>query len=412
MKVTHICSTFSGGAGMCARRIMEATAALGVEARALLAGGESSERIDVVRPRLAWSRNRFAKAAQMFLARHGIGPEAFRLDERIGRERAAMQTYCCFTPPVTGYTNLVEHPWIKDADVVHLHWIGYFVDYGTFFPNVGKPLVWTVHDENPALGGFHYSSWKESAPESFKRLDDSCMLVKKAAYEKTGSMTLVALSSRMDVFFASSPMLGRFRRRIIHNGVDGRQYRPVPRDEARAALGIPKENRVFVLAAENVNEERKGLKELIAALEAPDMPPTTLICLGNAAKRPKASFDIRYEGFVRGCERQSLYYSAADHFALPSRQEAFAQTPLEAMACGCSVVAFPCSGMDSLVNEGNGVVCGDFTVDALRDGIRRVIAGRYDRAAIRRDVLARFSSEVIARQYLELYESMLGGNAD
>ena len=57
-------------------------------------------------------------------------------------------------------------------------------------------------------------------------------------------------------------------------------------------------------------------------------------------------------------------------------------------------------------------VLGDFTVDALRDGIRRVIAGRYDRAAIRRDVLARFSSEVIARQYLELYESMLGGNAD
>ena len=412
MKVTHICTTFNGGAGICARRIMAATTEIGVDTRALLAEGMPDERTEVVEPRLAWSRNSFVKRAQLLLARCGIGPKAFRISERIGRERSAMRTYCCFTSPVTGYTNLVGHPWVRDADIVHLHWIGAFVDYRTFFPDVGKPLVWTIHDENPALGGFHYSLWKENAPASFRHLDDECMRIKEAAYEKASNMTLVALSNQMDAYFASSPLLGRFPRRVIHNGVDGEKFRPVPKDVARGVLGIPIDNRVFILVAENINEERKGLKELVAALDAPDMPPTTLICLGNAKQEPKASFDIMCEGFVHSSRLRSLYYSAADYFALPSFQEAFAQTPLEAMACGCAVVAFPCSGMDSLINEGNGIVCRDFTVEALRDGIRNIMSRPYDRDAIRQDLLERFSYEVIARQYLELYTDVLRSKAN
>ena len=52
-----------------------------------------------------------------------------------------------FLYPVDGYGN---------PDIIHLHWIGGFVDIPTFFKHVKKPIIWTLHDMNPFQGGFHY----------------------------------------------------------------------------------------------------------------------------------------------------------------------------------------------------------------------------------------------------------------
>jgi glycosyltransferase involved in cell wall biosynthesis len=122
---------------------------------------------------------------------------------------------------------------------------------------------------------------------------------------------------------------------------------------------------------------------------------------------PESSLEIRCEGFVGNNRLQSLYYSAADYFVMPSYQEAFAQTSIEAMACGTPVVSFPCSGVHDLINKENGVICEDFTVDALVKGIKLAMSRNYDRKAIREDVINRFSYNKIAKQYLELYETIL-----
>ena len=408
MKVTHVCTSFAGGAGLCAKRIIDATAELGVENKALIAEGAPGVLSEVAVPSMAWSHNRGLRIAQMALADLGIGPEVFRIERRIAKERRATRGYCYFSSPITGFKRLAEHPLIQSADIVHLHWVARFVDYESFFPVVKKPIVWTIHDENPILGGFHYSSWKDSAPSSFKRLDDKLMLRKSAAYKKALSMTLVAISNHMNSCFASSPLLSRFKRVIINNGVDGQEFRPIPMGVAREVLGLPSDRLVFLFSAYNINEERKGLRELISALAALNMPSITLICLGEVKELPQAPFEVRCEGLVPSSRLLSLFYSAADFFALPSFQEAFAQTPLEAMSCGCPVVAFPCSGTDSLINESNGVRCQDFTVESLCCGIRSAMARTFDREVIRRDVLARFSSGVIARQYKDLYSSILG----
>ena len=44
----------------------------------------------------------------------------------------------------------------NNSEIIHLHWVANFLDWKTFFRKNKKPIVWTLHDENPFLGGEHY----------------------------------------------------------------------------------------------------------------------------------------------------------------------------------------------------------------------------------------------------------------
>lgn len=76
------------------------------------------------------------------------------------------------------------------------------------------------------------------------------------------------------------------------------------------------------------------------------------------------------------------------------------------MACGLPVVAFPVSGTEELVNERNGVVCDDFTAEALRHGIETLMSRHYDSAEIRQDMVKRFPPNAIAQKYIDFYNDM------
>ena len=407
MKVGHICTTLEGGAGLCAARIIKATRNLNVEAKVLVARGNKSKDEDVVEFVSPWSKNSAVRLFQRFLARLGVMPQVEKIKRRLAKESSKYQGTMCFTSPVTTYTHLADHPWIKEADIVHLHWIGNFVDYESFFPKIDKPIVWTIHYQNPGLGGFHLTSWKDKASESFKKLDDDLMKVKQRAYNKALNMTLVAISSQMCDYFKNNTLLKDFPIVKIHNGIERDSFVMLDKQKCREILSIPEKAKVFVFVSYDIHDDNKGLNKLIEALEIMHIPETILLCMGNYKKTVNASFKICCEGFVSNNRLQSIYYSAADFLVMPSLQETFAQSPMEAMACGTPVIAFPCSGTRDLINDKNGVVCDDFTIDALRKGISTAMIRNYNRDVIRQDLLERFSYNIIAKHYFKLYESVL-----
>ena len=212
LKVVHICTTLNGGAGLCASRIMEATRELGVDARAIVASGYKSDYVDVENEDIPRSRFTLIKKFQRLIMLMGLWPQSRRLAKKIERNRKDEKHQTVFTSPVTAYTKLANHPWVKEADIIHLHWIGNFVDYRSFFKNVKQPIVWTMHDQNPGFGGFHFQLWKDDAPTKLKKLDDELMVIKRKAYDQIGSMTLVTISSVMDEYAKSNSLLSRFPR--------------------------------------------------------------------------------------------------------------------------------------------------------------------------------------------------------
>src|SRR5690606_32821939 len=79
------------------------------------------------------------------------------------------QGYEGYSIPTTKY-NLFSHPAVQRADIIHLHWVSRFLNY-SFFKDINKPVIWTLHDMNPFLGGFHYLNDANRFAESFKELE-------------------------------------------------------------------------------------------------------------------------------------------------------------------------------------------------------------------------------------------------
>ena len=77
------------------------------------------------------------------------------------------------------------------------------------------------------------------------------------------------------------------------------------------------------------------------------------------------------------------------------------------MCCGTPVIMTPVSGSDDLINDFNGIRCANFTPEAIAKGISMAMGKEYNREKIREDVISRFNLEKIAKQYIQLYHTLL-----
>ena len=87
--------------------------------------------------------------------------------------------------------------------------------------------------------------------------------------------------------------------------------------------------------------------------------------------------------------------------------EPFGLVMIEAMACGTPVIAWPCGSVPEVIDDGvtgRIVSCEDEAVAAVAE------VAAFDRRRIRKAFERRFSSEVMARRYVELYQRLLQGD--
>lgn len=410
MKVLHITYTDAGGAGIAAMRIHKSLRKYGIESSMLVADKTSLEENvytaeNCFTPSYIPSKNKILRKIKKMARKRGYFLSTQERYERlVDHIPSAHKTF--FSSPLSCY-KLNQHPAVLDADIIHLHWVANFVDYPTFFPNINKPIVWTLHDENLAFGGFHYGREREQYYPYYAAIEDAYCQIKQSSLVQCKNIHVVALSKMMKDFYTTKSFLSGRPTTIIHNGIDTSIFHPLDRNIGRQIYHIPENNYVIVFCCVNLNDKRKGLAELVEAIGRLQRPDITLLCIGNGRLDTDLPIDIRYTGPINNPYLLAMTYSCGNLFAFPSYQEAFAQTPLEAIACGLPIVAFPCSGMEELVNADNGIVCQDFSTESLVEGLREVTNKDYDTNILHNDIAQRFNSTVIANHYINLYNEIL-----
>jgi len=413
MNILHINTVQEGGAAWCARRINKALVQQGIESRMLFAEGNCMPNgIDgaiAEKDSYLWDKNWLLLKFRHFINRMPwvCDADKWRYDLTLAQENAGTSLY--LHHPRSQYINIAHHPLVEWADIIHLHWVTEFVDYPTFFKAVKKPIVWTLHDKYPAVGLEHYCCRYSALPESLMVLNKKCINIKRNGILHAKNLQIVAISEQMKSICSESEVLNGIPCQLIHNGVNSDIFKPT--NQTSFTYIIPTNATVFLFSAYDIWDDNKGLVRVLNALEKVQCKNKALIVIGNSnGKIPTASFPIICTGLVNNQIELARLYSIADYFIQASYEETFAQTPLEAMACGTPVISTPCSGASDLINSTNGVVCSDYDCNALVKGIIVALQMTFDREIIRKYIVDNYDYAIIAKKYIDLYKSLLANN--
>lgn len=319
------------------------------------------------------------------------------------------------------------------ADLITLHWVNSLIDYGAFFAAAPSraPLVWRLADMSPFTGGCHYDYGCGGFTRACGRCpqlgsddpgDLSAQILRRKltalAQVSPERLHIVAPSTWTGEMARRSAVLGRFPITVIPNGLDVAVFAPVAKAEARARLGLAPAAKVVMFVAADLGNMRKGfahLAEALAGLQA-EVPDLLLVSVGRGEPQV-AGAPLRHLGYIGDDRRRALVYAAADLFVIPSLQESFGQTVIEAMACGTPVVGFAAGGIPDMVRPGQtGLLAPVGDTAALRAALRTMLADDEGRARMGRTAravaVAEYASQVQVRQYMELYMRMLGRSDD
>ena len=209
-------------------------------------------------------------------------------------------------------------------------------------------------------------------------------LVANAAVRKADVITTISQYSKQEIQRFTGADGHKIE--VLYLGVDGTLFRPVinntDRDRVKLRYTLPPE---YILFVGNVkpNKNLRRLVEGFAELLA-ELPNLKLVITGKQegfiTGDPDLFARIRandilasrivFTGFV-DTEDLPILYSLARLFVFPSIYEGFGFPPLEAMACGCPVVASKASSIPEICGEAAFYV-DPLNPDDIARGIRAV----------------------------------------
>ncbi len=206
---------------------------------------------------------------------------------------------------------------------------------------------------------------------------------------------------------------------VVYHGLDLLRFNPEHRGrlrpQARRALGLPES--VFAILLVGNDWVKKGLAYLLEAVGRLGEEKVRVLVVGT--DDPELCREViarhRLERRVRFLAPRpdvEFYYAAADAYAAPSLEDAFALPPAEAMACGLPVIVSSQAGVSEIVTHGeDGLILQDpRDAEELAGLLRRLLADPEfarrlgERAA---QTAARYTWEANAAALRELFQQTL-----
>jgi teichuronic acid biosynthesis glycosyltransferase TuaC len=210
------------------------------------------------------------------------------------------------------------------------------------------------------------------------------------AHPRSRAITTAALPFLDLVAAVSEPLsaeiprwAARKRRAVLPIGVELKRFRPIPRDQARTALGLSAEGRYLLFPADPRRPEKRYDRALAVAGGVP------LLTLGNTDP-----------------EQVPLYVNAANAVLVPSEREGFGLAVLEALACDIPVLATPVGIAPEVLNGIAGAYCAPFDEAAWRAALEPQLSQDDSRIQGRHRAEA-FSTDNMAADVVAAWRSLL-----
>ena len=338
--------------------------------------------------------------------------QPFRLTgfkERVFFHEVEMDEYPLFEhPPYSLALAVAIHDTARNQglDLIHVH---YAIPHATSAWIAGEMLrgerdlkiVTTLHGTDITLVGLH---------PSFQAITQFSIL-------KSHGMTSVSqfLKDRtVQDFHVPSERI-----RVIPNFIDPEVFRRSRKPCHRATLAPGGESIIMHVSNFRPVKRIPDVVEVFARIARET--PARLVLVGDGPERPRALEKARELGvqddvlFLGKHQSVDELLACADLFLLPSKNESFGLSALEAMACGTPVIGTDTGGLPEVVTHGEtGFLFPLGNVEEMAEAGLSLLNdpgmwSRFSNAA-RADSVARFSNQAVVPMYEDLYGDVLNGN--
>ena len=364
MKVLHLATSLSGGAGIAALRLHRAMRSQGVDSRMLALRTDIKDESIAELPR--WKGRLVAPIRESL---------SWKLDRKhIDSSRGL------FSFARHGF-DVASHPWIAWADVIYLHWVvGGFLSLGSLerLLKSGKKIRWMMHDMWPLTGGCHHAFECAAFSENCGHcpcLDEQCQhlaseqLARKAEMFQDADIAFIAPSAWLAKKATLSVAIQSHPIAQIPNVLDEAFVPAEDRERARSEFGLDGSRRWALCFASN--DPYKGWNLFRDAWNKAALPDNCgLVVCGdeNLARELARPERIRAISTIRDKNVLARLYSAADFFILPSLAENYPNVAVEALACGTPVLGTNVGGISEIVEKWGGRVT-EPNPDALAEAL-------------------------------------------
>lgn len=291
--------------------------------------------------------------------------------------------------------DLSGHPLVKQADILHYHWINHaFLSVHTLKKLValGKPVISHLHDMWAFTGGCHYSGDCDHyltgcgqcpylTQPGENDISARISQAKKQLYQ-ADNICFVASSKYLSEVAGRSWLLRNKSIFALPIPIDTSIHRRNNPVQSRKALGISLDKTVILFGAQNVAHKRKGMSyfidaiNLLASQYSEFRKNVEVAVFGKSSHDVQAYFPVPVKMLgTLNINQLNDAYSASDVYVIPSLEDNLPNTVLEALACQTPVVAFRTGGILEMVDHMiNGYLADYRSVQSLADGIMWAIS--------------------------------------
>lgn len=408
MKILLLCnSDLNGGAAVVTYRLMCALNDQGHEARLLVMNKLSND------PRVEVVGNNLSRKLWFLGERLGIF-----LDNGLSRRNLFK-----VSTATTGF-DISRHPLARWADAFILSWVNQgMMSLGDVdrLSSLGKPVLWAMHDMWCMTGGCHHSL----GCDNYLRECGLCQFVKDgrdshdlthrgwkrkmAVYPRHPRLRFVAVSDWLRDRAAESSLLGNLTVESIPNAFPIDDFKIVPSHHHNPS------KQLIIMGAARLDDPIKNLPLAIEALNLlaesrPDLADRSLAVFYGSVRDPRAFDSLRFPheltGRIDSHEKIRELYASGTVVLSTSHFETLPGTLIEGMAAGCTPVAAGRGGQGQIVDDTVTGYLPTSTPEAVAAALAKALDNPFDREAQHEAIAAKFSSQVIARRYVELIKSL------
>ncbi|GGD84829.1 glycosyltransferase [Planktosalinus lacus] len=407
MKILHITYSNKGGAGIAAERLFKAMQQTGLEV-AFLSKNKTVdfEGIEIEDPFFGYKKSGLFSRTLTKIKKMLFPGEKEKHLNAFNKLKPLMH-FEIATLPYSRF-DLMNHPLVQKADIIHLHWVAGLIDYPTFFEYLKKPLVWTLHDMNPFLGLFHYKGDMINNASIAGKLDKEIIALKQGALKSVKNAAIVCPSNWMLSHARDSGVFNHFKSVCISNTLDFDQFFPQDQAVLRNKYDLDKDAFVLLFVADGLKSPRKGMDLLFEALKNIETP-LKILTIGKGELPEFKHHQLREFGKILQPDKMAEIYNLANAVVLPSREDNLPNVLLEALACGLPVIAFNSGGtFEHLYKEKTGILAEEFTGTSLATAILSFL--NQNNSFMSEEITGyaqnQFHFNTVVKQYQKLYDNL------